>query len=93
MGEHFGAIIKTYPMISFVLLEGFWPFSNWRANYERASICIVVDVDLKNPVIPPYCGLRSMCSSLNIVAYTPFHDLFIGNFVLMRHLDVTIYHV
>jgi hypothetical protein len=74
-------------------LEGFWPSSNWKVNYECTSICTVVDVDLKNPVIPPYCGFRSMCPSLNIVAYTPIHDLFIGNFVLVEHLDPRIYPV
>jgi len=34
-----------------------------------------------------------MCLSLNIITYTPFCDLFIGNFVLVQHLDLTIYLV
>jgi hypothetical protein len=74
-------------------LEGFWPSSNWRANYECASIPTVVDVDLKDLVILPYCGLRSMCLSLNTIAYKFFCDLFVGNFVLVWPVDPTIYLV
>ncbi len=48
-----------------------------------ASICTIVDVDLEDLVIPPYCGPRSMRPSLNTIAYTFFCDLFVGNFVLM----------
>jgi hypothetical protein len=78
----------------FVLLEGFWSSSNWRANYERASICTIVDFeDPENLVIPPYCGPRSMHCSLNTIAYTPFHNLFVGNFVLVWPLNPTIYLV
>jgi hypothetical protein len=73
--------------------KAFGPPCNWRVNYECISICIVVDVDPKNPIIPPYCGLRSMCPSLNIVPYTPFHDLLNGNFVIVQHLNLTIYLV
>jgi hypothetical protein len=74
-------------------VEGFWPFSNRRANYECASILTIVDVDLKDLVILPYCGLRSMCPSLNIIAYKFFCDLFVGNFVLVWFVDPTIYLV
>ncbi len=74
-------------------MEGFWPFSNWRANYECASIPTIVDVDPKDLVIPPYCGPRSMCPSLNIIAYKFFCDLFVGNFVLVWLVDHTIYLV
>jgi hypothetical protein len=87
LGENFG----TIPQQSFVLLEGFWPSSNWRPNYERASILIVVDVDLEDLVIPPYCGPRSMCPSLSIITYMPFHDLFAINFVLVRPINPIIY--
>jgi hypothetical protein len=34
-----------------------------------------------------------MCPSLNIVPYTPFHDLLNGNFVIVQHLNLTIYLV
>jgi len=74
-------------------LESFWPSNNWKANYEHASIPTIVDVDLENPIILPYCGPRSMWPYLNIVAYMPFHDLFVGSFVLMRPLDLIIYLV
>jgi len=78
------------PQHSFVILEGFWPFSNWRANYECACIRTVVDVDLEDHVILPYYGFKSIHLSLSIVAYTPFRDLFASNFVLMWPLDLTI---
>jgi hypothetical protein len=74
---------KPIPRQSFILLESFWPSSNWRVNYERASILTIVDVDPKDPVIRPYYGRRSMCPFLRIIAYTPFCDLFVGNFVLV----------
>jgi hypothetical protein len=32
-----------------------------------------------------------MCPSLNIIAYTPFCDLFVGNFVFMRPADLKVY--
>jgi hypothetical protein len=74
-------------------LEGFWPSKNWRTNYEHASILNVVDVDPKDPIIPPYCGPKNMRPSLSIVAYRPFHDLFTSNFVLLWPLNLTIYFV
>jgi hypothetical protein len=67
----------------FILLEGFWPSNNWKINYERASIRIVVDVDPEDPVIPPYYGPKRMCPSLSTTAYMPFRDLFTSNFVLV----------
>jgi hypothetical protein len=73
------------------MLEGFWPSSNWRANYEHTFIPTVVDVDLEDLVIPPYYGLKSMRPSLNTTAYTSFLDLFVGNFVLVQLADPTIY--
>jgi hypothetical protein len=76
-----------------ILLEGFWPSNNWRVNYECASIPIVVDVDPKDPIIPPYCGPRNMPPSLSIVAYMPFYDLFAGSFVLVQPSNPTVYPV
>ncbi len=84
---------KPIPRQSFVLLEGFWPSSNWRANYEHASIRIIVDVDLEDLVILPYYGPRILRPSLNIATYTHFCDLFISRFVLVRPLDPIVYHV
>jgi hypothetical protein len=73
------------------MLEGFWPSSDWRANYEHASIPKIVDVDPENLVIPPYYGPRSMCVSLNTVPYMAFCDLFVGNCVFMWLTYLTIY--
>ncbi len=74
---------RHIPWQNFVLLEGFRPSSNWKTNYECASICMVVYVDLKDHVIPPYSGPRSMHPSLNTIVYMHFHDLFVSNFVLV----------
>jgi hypothetical protein len=93
LGEHFGAVIKTYPTVEFVLLEGLWPSSNWRANYDHTSIPIVVDVDLEDPANPPYYGPRRMHLSLSTIAYIPFCDLFVGSFVLMWPLDPMVYSI
>jgi hypothetical protein len=68
-----------------------WPSNNLRIYYENASILIVVDVDLENHVIPPYCDLRNMCPSLNIIAYTSLCDLFIGNFVFVWSTNLKVY--
>jgi hypothetical protein len=64
-----------------------------KAYYECASILTIIDADLKYLVIPPYCGPRNMHPSLNTIAYTPFHDLFVGNFVLMQPVDPIVYLV
>jgi hypothetical protein len=55
------------------------------------SIPNVVDVDPKDPIIAPYCGFKNMHPSLNTLAYTPFCDLLVGNFVHVRPIDPTIY--
>jgi hypothetical protein len=91
LGEHFGAIIKINPHQNFILLEGFWSSSNWKANCKCASIPTIVDVDLEDHFIPLYRRPRSMCSSLNIIAYMPFHDLFVANFVFVRVANPTFY--
>jgi hypothetical protein len=75
------------------MLKGFWPSNNWKVNYECASICTVIDVDLKNPIIPPYYGPKSMRPFLNNVAYMFFCDLFVRNFVLAWPLDPTVYPI
>jgi hypothetical protein len=66
------------------MLEGFWPFNNWKANSKCASICIVFHVDLEDLVIFPYYGPKNMHPSLNIVTHMFFCDLFVSNFVFVR---------
>jgi hypothetical protein len=42
---------RPLPPQSITLLEGFWPSSNWRSNYVRASLSIVmVIVDPKDTI-------------------------------------------
>ncbi len=84
---------RLIPRHSYVLLEGFWPSSNWRANYECTSIHIIVDVDLEDLVIHPYYGPRSLRPSLSTSTYTPFRDLFVNSFVLVWPSDSIVYHV
>jgi len=60
---------RFIPQQSSILLEGFWPFSNWKTNYEHASICTIVDVEPKDLVIRPYYGPRSLCPFLNIFCH------------------------
>jgi hypothetical protein len=55
------------------------------------SIPNVVDVDREDPVIAPYCGFKNMHPFLNILAYTFFWDLLVGNFVHVQPMDPTIY--
>jgi hypothetical protein len=56
LGEYFEAIMKTYPTVEFYC----WKAFGLLANYGHTSIHIIVDVDLKDHVIFPYCGLRSL---------------------------------
>jgi hypothetical protein len=82
---------KPIPLQSYVLLEDFWPFNNWRYNYEHASIPIVVDVDPKDPIILPYYDPKNMHPSLSTTTYTPFHDLFVGHLIFVRLVDFIVY--
>jgi hypothetical protein len=70
---------RFIPQQSFILLEGFWLSSNWKINYERASIHTIVDVDPKDLVILPYYGHRSLCLFLNVFATTTNHDFLRGS--------------
>ncbi len=35
---------RLLPLQSVTFLEGFWPLSDWRSNYYRALLSIVMDV-------------------------------------------------
>ncbi len=48
------------PIQNSTLLEGFWPFNNWRFNHVQGAIPPVVDVDFKDPIITPYCGPKNI---------------------------------
>jgi hypothetical protein len=52
---------RLLPPQNAILLQGFWPLSNWRSNYARASLSIGMDVaDVKDPIRLPYYGLENM---------------------------------
>jgi hypothetical protein len=67
------------------LLEGFWPSSNWKSNYVRASLPTKMEVDdAKDPIMHPYCGPKNFEV---FWVYTPFKDFKNGDFVLMKPHD------
>jgi hypothetical protein len=41
-------------------------------------------VDVEDPIQLPYCGLKNM---IPLITYTPFRDLNVGDFVLVRLHD------
>jgi hypothetical protein len=42
---------KSLRLQNTILLKGFWPSSNWRFNYVKVSLSIVMDVtDLEDPI-------------------------------------------
>jgi hypothetical protein len=43
LGRYFIAFVKIPPQ-SMILLGGFWPSNNWKSNYARASLSIMMDV-------------------------------------------------
>jgi hypothetical protein len=51
----------------------------------------IVDVDLEDPIILPYCGLKNMRPSLKIIVYTLFQNLGLGNFIMVRHANLELY--
>jgi hypothetical protein len=76
---------KPLPLQSVILLEGFWPSSELRSNYARALLSIVMDiVDVEDPIRLPYCGPKNMRP---LISYTPFRNLNVGNFMLVRLHD------
>jgi hypothetical protein len=58
-----------------------------------SAIPPIVDVDLEDPIIIPYCGPKNMRPSLKIIAYTPFQNLGFRNFVSVRPIDLELCHV
>jgi hypothetical protein len=82
LGGYLVAFVKTITPSKCNFLEGFWPLSNWKSNYARVSLSTIMDiVDVKNPIQIPYCGLKNMRP---LIAYTPFRDLNVEDFVLVR---------
>ncbi len=68
-----------------IFSEGFYPSSNWQSNYVRASLSTVMNiVDLKDRIQIPYYGPKN---TKPLIAYMPFRDLNIEDFVFMRPHD------
>jgi hypothetical protein len=58
-----------------------------------SAIPPIIDVDLEDLVIIPYCGPKNMQPSLKIIVYTPFQNLGFRNFVLVRPTNLELCHV
>ncbi len=82
---------KPLPRQSAILLQGFWPSSNWKSNYSKASLSTsIVGVNPKDPIQHLYCGPKNMKP---LTTYTPFKNLNDGDFILMRSHDLDLVHV
>jgi hypothetical protein len=57
------------------------------------AIPTIVDVDLKDSIIAPYCGPKNMQPSLKTIVDTPFWDSSLGDFVLVKPRDLELYRV
>jgi hypothetical protein len=57
------------------------------------AIPTIVDVDLKDSIIAPYCDPKNMWPSLKTTVDTPFWDSSLGDFVLVKLTDPELYHV
>ncbi len=68
-----------------ILLEGFWPSSNYKLDYARTKLpSTKLVVDSEDPIIHPYCGPKSLKL---VFTYISFKDLNNGDFVLVRPHD------
>jgi hypothetical protein len=60
---------------STILLEGFWPSSNWKCNYAKTSLSTVMDiVDPEDLIRIPYCGPKN---TRPLITYMQFKDLIV----------------
>jgi hypothetical protein len=59
----------------------------------QSSILAIIDIDHEDLVIIPYYGAKNMWLSLKIIDYTPFTNLDIEGFVLMKLTNLEIYLV
>jgi len=61
LAKCFVAFIKIVIASNITLLEGFWPSSNWRSNYAKASLSTMMDVvDSEDSIQLPYYGPNNM---------------------------------
>jgi hypothetical protein len=67
-----------------IILEGFWPSSNWKLNYAKVEFPSTTSIIPKDPIIHPYYGPNNLKS---ILAYTLCRDLNNGDFIFMRPHD------
>jgi hypothetical protein len=79
---------RPLPCQNATFLDSVWSLSNWKSNYYRALLLtIVVDVDLEDPILCPYYGLKNMRPS---ITYAPFRDFNGEDFVIVipHHLGL-----
>jgi hypothetical protein len=57
----------------------------WLISINEALLSTIMDIaNAENPVQLPYCGLKNMRP---LTTYTPFRDLNVGNFMLVKSHD------
>jgi hypothetical protein len=86
-------LLNLLPHQNSTLLEGFWSSNNWRSNHMWSAISTIVDADLKDSIIAPYCDPKNMRPSLKTTVDTPFWDSILDNFVLVKPTNLELYHV
>ncbi len=68
---------------SHVVIYGVVTF--WLISINEALLSTIMDIaNAENPVQLPYCGLKNMRP---LTTYTPFRDLNVGNFMLVKSHD------
>jgi hypothetical protein len=73
---------EPLPTQGSTILEGFWPFGNWKLNCAKSQLLsTTLIVDLEDLVIRPYYGPKNLKLA---PTYTPFRNINNGNFVLVK---------
>jgi hypothetical protein len=85
LGRLFVAFVKTIIASKYNSFGKLLVFKQLDFNYARASLSTMMDiVDPKDPIRVLSCGPKNMRP---LIAYTPFKDLNVGDFVVVRSHD------
>jgi hypothetical protein len=85
----FKCLSKPILQQSLILLKGFWLINNYKVNHVKFPIFD----NMKDLVIPLYCGPKNMKLSLSITTYIPFRDLHEGDFLLAHSFELEMYPI
>jgi len=84
---------KLLPIQNSTFLEGFWPSNNRKFNHMRGLIPSIVTLIMKTRLSFCIVVLKTCDHHWRQLVYTPFWDLGIGNFVLVKLADPKLYLV